>query len=246
MPNILLGITLPKGTKKSILDKIIKYTYANNRFIHVVSINPENIVIAQSDKLFKRIVNKAQIKIVDGVGVVAAAKTLSLDYAERFPGVDLVEKLIQQSGVGRLRVMLIGGKDKLAEYLANCYNQSYPEAKYIGLKGIEDITNIKKSEEEEIFSIITDMKPHLILVSFGSPHQEKWIWKNKKRFKNIVCMGVGGSFDYLSGQIKRPPLLLRKIGLEWLYRLVIQPWRWRRQMRLIRFIWEVFKLKYRF
>jgi len=129
--------------------------------------------------------------------------------------------------------------------LANCYNRSYPKAKFMGMKGIDNIENIKKSEEDKIFSIIADTKPHLILVSFGSPYQEKWIWKNKKYFKKMVCMGVGGSFDYLSGQIKRPPIFLRKIGLEWMYRLAIQPWRWRRQMRLIRFSWEVLKLKYR-
>ena len=244
MSNKLFGISLPQQSKKDILDKIIKYTLSQNSFVHIVSLNPENIVIAQHDKLFKEIVNKAQIKIIDGVGVVIAAQMLNINVGTRIPGVDLVEDLIKQSSVGRLRVVLIGGKDKLAESLADCYSHKYPHTTYIGLKGIENIKNPKKSEEDGIFSIITDIKPHLLFVSFGSPYQEKWIWNNRKRLKGIVCMGVGGSFDYLSGVIKRPPVVLRKVGLEWFYRLIIQPWRWRRQLRLIKFTWLVLKQKY--
>ena len=207
MSNKLLGISLPQQSKKDILDKIIKYTLSQNSFVHIVSLNPENIVIAQHDKLFKEIV-------------------------------------VGHSSVGRLRVVLIGGKDKLAESLADCYSHKYPHTTYIGLKGIENIKNPKKSEEDGIFSIITDIKPHLLFVSFGSPYQEKWIWNNRKRLKGIVCMGVGGAFDYLSGVVKRPPFILRKIGLEWFYRLIIQPWRWKRQLRLISFMWLVLKQKF--
>jgi len=83
----------------------------------------------------------------------------------------------------------------------------------------------------------------LIFVAFGSPAQELWLYKHRGKFKGIVCMGVGQGFDVLSGQVKRAPLLLRKIGLEWLYRLITQPWRWRRQLRLVKFLWLVFKEK---
>ena len=239
----LLGISLPTYTKKDILDKIKKYTLARSQFIHITSLNPENMVIAQKDKLFKEIVVKSQIKIIDGVGIVLAAQTLNIEAANRIPGVDLVSDLITLSSVERLRVVLIGGEDKLAEDLANCYNRSYPQAKYIGLRGIENIKNIKRAEEEHIFNIITYTKPHLLLVAFGSPYQEKWIWKNKAKFKGIVCMGVGGSFDYLSGKILRPSPIIQKHGLEWLYRLIIQPWRLKRQLKLLIFAWYIFKEK---
>ena len=239
----LLGISLPTYSKKDILDKIKKYTLTRSRFIHITSLNPENMVIAQKDKLFKEIVVKSQIKIIDGVGVVLAAKTLNIEAANRIPGVDLVSDLITLSSVERLRVVLIGGEGKLAEDLANCYNRSYPQAKYIGLRGIENIKNIKRTEEERIFNIITYTKPHLLLVAFGSPYQEKWIWKNKAKFKGIVCMGVGGSFDYLSGKIQRPLPIIQKFGFEWLYRLIIQPWRLKRQLKLLIFAWYIFKEK---
>ena len=239
----LLGISLPTYSKKDILDKIKKYTLTRSRFIHITSLNPENMVIAQKNKLFKEIVVKSQIKIIDGVGVVLAAKTLNIEAANRIPGVDLVSDLITLSSVERLRVVLIGGEGKLAENLAECYNRSYPQAKYIGLRGIENIKNIKRVEEEHIFNIITYTKPHLLLVAFGSPYQEKWIWKNKAKFKGIVCMGVGGSFDYLSGKIQRPLPIIQKFGFEWLYRLIIQPWRLKRQLKLLIFAWYIFKEK---
>lgn len=239
----LLGISLPTYSKKDILDKIKKYTLTRDQFIHIASLNPENMVIAQKDKLFKEVVVKSQIKIIDGVGVVIAAKTLNIEAANRIPGVDLVSDLITLSSVERLRVVLIGGKGKLAEDLADCYTRSYPQAKYIGLKGIENIKNIKRAEEEHIFNIITYTKPHLLLVAFGSPYQEKWIWKNKAKFKGIVCMGVGGSFDYLSGKILRPLPIIQKYGFEWLYRLIIQPWRLKRQLKLLIFAWYIFKEK---
>ncbi len=238
----LLGISLPKYSKKYILDKIKKDTLSKSHFIHITSLNPENIIIAQEDTLFKEIIAKSQIKIIDGVGVVIAAKILNLEAGHHLPGVDLVKELITLS-VGRLRVVLLGGKDNLAENLANCYSQGYPHANITGLQGIENIKKVKRSEEERIFSIITDTKPHLLLVSFGSPYQEKWIWKNRVKLKGIVCMGVGGSFDYLYGKIKRPAMVIRKLGLEWLYRLIIQPWRWKRQLRLIRFISLILKQK---
>ncbi|MFH1827315.1 MAG: WecB/TagA/CpsF family glycosyltransferase [bacterium] len=244
MKKRLLGINIPMTSKKDILDKIKKYTLQKKDLIHIISLNPENIVIAQNDRLFKKIIAKGQIKIIDGVGVILASKVLHLERGSRTTGVDLVGELIKWSSVGRLRVMLIGGKDNLAESLANCYSRSYPQAKFIGLKGIENIKKPKKSEIDNISSIIIDTKPHLLLVAFGSPYQEKWIWNNRRRLKGIVCMGVGGSFDYLSGAVSRPPVFLRKIGLEWFYRLITQPWRWKRQLRLIKFIWLVLKQKF--
>jgi len=239
----LLGIPLPKYSKKYILDKIKKDTLSKSRFIHITSLNPENLVIAQEDKLYKEIITKSQIKIIDGVGIVIAAQILNIEVGYRLPGVDLMSELITLSSVERLRVVLLGGKDNLAESLANCYSRSYPQAMFIGLKGIDNIKKVKKSEEDHVLSIITDTKPHLLLVSFGSPYQEKWIWKNRIKLKGVVCMGVGGSFDYLYGNVLRPANFIRKLGFEWLYRLIIQPWRWKRQLRLIRFISLILKQK---
>jgi N-acetylglucosaminyldiphosphoundecaprenol N-acetyl-beta-D-mannosaminyltransferase len=236
----ILGIKIFTQNKKDTLEKIKKYLKKTKKFCHIVSLNPENLVIANENDKFKKVIETAQIQIVDGVGVILAGRLLGVEVYERYPGVDLVKDLLTLSSKMRLRVLFIGGKPNLAEKLANCYQKKYPKSKFFGLEGISDIKNPKKEEEEKIFSIISHFKPHLVFVAFGSPNQELWIEYHKKKFKNCIVMGVGGAFDFLGGEVPRAPLFLRRLGLEWLFRLLIQPWRWRRQLRLLKFLWLIF------
>lgn len=236
MKSTILGISIFPHTKKTILEKIIKYIGDSTDSCHIVSLNPENLVESQRNHLFKKALQTAQIKIIDGMGVVLAGRILNVEVGERQTGVDLMKRLIEEAGKRRLRVLLIGGKPGLALKLSQCYQKKFSEAKFFGLTGIKDIKNIQKEEERQVFSIVTDFKPHIIFVAFGSPVQEIWIEKNRPKFKGCVCMGVGGAFDYLSGEIKRAPVFIQKIGLEWLFRLINQPWRIKRQLKLISFL----------
>ncbi len=237
----LLEIPINNRTKRDILEKIKIGIYHRDQFFHIISLNPENLVIAQKNDEFKKVIRTAQIRIIDGIGVVLACRLLGINYGEKVSGVDLMEEMLAMAGKLCLRVLLIGGQGDLANNLANCYRKKLPKAKFFGLEGIKDIKNPKKEEEEKIFSIVSDFKPHLVFVAFGSPDQELWIERHKKELKGCVCMGVGGSFDFLGGRVPRAPVFLRRLGLEWLFRLFIQPWRWRRQLRLIEFIWLVIK-----
>lgn len=241
--NQILGISILSETKSNILENILKYTEHPAGFFHVVSLNPENLVVAVGDRVFKRVIETAQIKIVDGIGVVMAGRWLDIQVGERVTGVGLMEELLKRASDRRLRVLMIGGKGKLADELSQCYFTKYPKAKFKGLQGIANIKKPTKEEEDKIFSIVAAYKPHLIFVAFGSPDQELWIDRHKRQLTGSVIMGVGGAFDYLSGKIIRPPVFIQKIGLEWFYRLVRQPWRWRRQLRLLKFIWLVLKEK---
>ena len=237
----MLGISIPNDSKKIILEKIKKYIVSPRGFFHIVSLNPEILVIANEDKKFKEVVETAQMRIIDGVGIVLAARMLNIDIGDRFTGVDLMEELVKMADAMRLRVMLIGGRSNLALKLADCYGKELPEAKFKGVYGIGDIKNPKIEEEDAFFSIVRRYKPHIVLAAFGSPDQELWLERHKKEFNGIVCAGVGGAFDYLSGNISRSPKLIRRLGLEWLFRLIRQPWRWKRQLRLIKFLWLVLK-----
>ncbi len=237
----LFGISIENRSKKEILEKIKKFIGDPRDFLHIVSLNPENIVTAQENPEFKKVLTEAPIKLIDGIGIVLAAKIKGIEVGERIAGVDLMKELVAMADRIRLRVLLIGGRPNLAVRLANCYSQSYKNGKFLGILGVGDIKNPKKEEMEKIFSIVADYKPHIVLVAFGSPAQELWLWKNRTRFNGIVCMGVGGAFDYLSGEILRAPKFLRTLGLEWLFRLVRQPWRWRRQLRLVKFMFLLFK-----
>ncbi len=233
------GSVVTDDQDKIILEKIKKYISSPQGFFHIVSLNPENIVLAREDKNFREIVTEAQITIPDGVGVVWAAHLLGLPLKQRIAGVDLMDKLVRYASENSLPVILIGAKDNLAEELAECYRKIYGQIKITGLQGIKYIANPHSIEEERIFSIVTDMRPCLLFAAFGSPAQEKWFWKNQSSLTGCVCMGVGGAFDLRVGTIHRAPQWIQHIGLEWLFRLLKQPWRWRRQLRLVKFIWLV-------
>jgi N-acetylglucosaminyldiphosphoundecaprenol N-acetyl-beta-D-mannosaminyltransferase len=243
--NSLLGIPLPLDDKNSILDKIKLYIASPKGFYHIVSLNPEIMTIASENPLFKKVVRTAQIRIVDGFGIVLAAQMLNLKAAPRLTGVDLMEELVNMASVMRLRVMLIGGKQKLAEDIAKCYNDKYPKAKFIGMMGMEDIKNPKSVEEREINSIVAGFRPQIVIASFGSPEQEIWLDRHKELFSGMVVTGVGGAFNYIGGQVLRAPSPLRAMGFEWLFRLFTQPWRWKRQMRLFKFVKLVVEQKWR-
>jgi|GEM_PF-774993 len=218
------------------LEKIKKYLLSREGFFHIASVNPEIAVIANTDPEFRDIINDADIALPDGTGVVLALRLGGCSRLKRIPGVDFMETLLAEAGRRSLSVLFIGGQPKLAEMLAKCYQQTYPQARFFGLQGIQNISKPTISEENAIFRIVTDRRPHFIFVAFGSPAQEKWIWRNRKHLTGSVCMGVGGGFDYLSGAIKRPNLLIRRLGLEWFARLLHQPWRLARQTRLVSFV----------
>lgn len=239
--NTLLGITLPNETIAIILEKIKKYLSAQKEFCHIVSLNPENLVIARKSSEFKKVIETAQIKIIDGVGIVLAARTLGMTIGKRISGVNLMKNLIVYAGESSLTVLFLGGRPNLANTLAECYGERFSEAKFIGIEGFKNIHKQTITEKKKIMSIVRQNKPHLIFTAFGSPWQELWLARHKRQFNGMVCMGVGGAFDFLAGRVKRAPTWIQRIGLEWLYRLLRQPWRWRRQVRLIEFIWLVLK-----
>lgn len=235
----LLEIKIKPLSKNQILEQIKKYIETPSGFFHIVSINPENIIIARENHNFKRVIESAHIQIIDGVGVVMAARLFNFKL-EKITGVDLMQELLKTANELRLRVLLVGGGSNLALKLANCYHQTYPKAKFFGLTGIKDIKNPAHSEEKKIFSIVTKFKPQLVFAAFGSPEQELWLERHKREFAGAVCIGVGGAFNFLSGLKPRAPYVLQRLGLEWLFRLLLEPWRWRRQLRLIKFTWQVF------
>lgn len=236
MINKIIGIDVSKTENSDILEKIKLYISKDGGFCHIVSLNPEILVKATENGKFKKIVETAQIQIVDGVGVDLAGRWLGIELAPRIAGVDLMERLIEYASSNSLSVGLIGGGEKIAEQMADCQKLKNPELDIFGISGISNIQNPTKEEELEIQAIVAARRPHLLFVAFGSPFQEIWIDEHKDVFKHMVCMGVGGGFDFISGTTTRAPRLLRKMGLEWLYRLTNQPWRWRRQIKLIKFI----------
>ena len=215
----VLGFTIKADSVERVLEHIKKYIASPTEFFHIISLNPENIVLGYEDEKFREIVLSAQITIPDGIGVVQAARYLGIPVNTRVTGVDLMSRLVEMANEYSLPVMLIGAQDNLAQKLAKCYSRIYGQIKIVGLEGIKNIDSPTRAEEERILAIVTDMRPCFIFVAFGSPVQEKWLWDHREAFKGCICMGVGGGFDLLFGRLQRAPSWIRSLGFEWFYQV---------------------------
>lgn len=229
----ILGVGITDATQKEILEYIVKNLENFKKKLFLVTPNPEFLVLANKNPTFKNILNRANLASVDGVGVIIAAKILGEDLKGRFTGVDLVKSLCKEVEEKPITVGFLGGRDGVAERTAECLQKKHPKLKIV-FAG-EEWPNDEKDGK--------NLNVDILFVSFGAPKQEFWISKNLDKLPVKIAIGVGGTFDYISGKIPRAPIFMRSIGLEWLFRLIVQPWRIKRQIALLEFIWLVFKEK---
>lgn len=201
---------------------------------YIVTPNPEIVVMAQKDLELKKIINNADLAIPDGAGL-----KLSGDIVNTTPGIDLMESLIKLAADLGFAVGFLGGRGEVAKETAERLRKKYPKltVRY-ALEGpvIPAKAGIYTNKDLWIPDQVRDDKVDILFVAFGPPKQEKWIAKNLDKLNVKVAMGVGGAFDYLSGRIPRAPKLMRSLNLEWLFRLIIQPWRIKRQINLLKFL----------
>lgn len=230
----ILGVDISQVAMEEVLEEVRKWLEKGVKKRFVITPNPEILMLAQKDPELKKILNQADLAVADGVGVVWAAKFLGKPLKERVTGVDLMESLCKMAQKNGYTIGLIGGGPGVAVKTAECLRKKHP-----GLR-------IVLAQEEWPHKLLKSPKLliDLLFVAFGAPKQEKWISENLPELPVKVAMGVGGAFDYLSGQIRRAPKWVQNLGLEWLYRLIRQPWRLRRQMILLKFVWLVLKERF--
>lgn len=206
--------------------------------------NSEQLMLAQRDQVFEQTLNKADLLLPDGVGVVWAGNVLNGNSAERISGREALEFLISVAAKQNLPVFLLGGREASSKYAQKLRSQyiDNPEWKVSWNTGVEDIKHETAEEKKNIAIEIQYTKPKLLCVAYGAPYQEKWVISNLELLQRSgvrVVIVVGGAFDVLSGRISPAPKWVVAIGMEWLWRLVHQPWRWRRQLVLPQFVWRV-------
>lgn len=220
--------------------KNIVLSFLNEDKPHMVfTPNPEMIMLATRDEEFKDILNNADLVVPDGIGVVLASKLNKVKIKERVAGYDLVQAVFNEIKDRDISVYFLGAAPGIAEKA-----KEKMQEKYEGLKIIGDNNGYFDAKKEMI--IIDDIKkkkPDILLVGMSMSKQEKWIDKYKNALPAKVLIGVGGSFDGFSGNVKRAPDIFGKLGLEWLYRLVKQPSRIKRQIYLPVFAIRVFLSK---
>ncbi len=195
---------------------------------YIVTPNPEFLVTAYHDKEFLEILNKADLAIPDGIGLKVTGKIKN-----RVPGVDFMEKLCEVCSKKAFTIGLLGGSGKIAEKTSECLKKSYPELVISISSGDIKVDNLGNT----IFGLKKLPQTDVLFVGLGQPKQEMWISKNLTDSPIKLMVGVGGAFDYISGEVPRAPKKVRDLGLEWLFRLTTQPWRLKRQLKLLEFIW---------
>lgn len=203
--------------------EVIESAWENQRSMYVVTLNAEMVVAAQQDGELDRIIRHAHLIVPDGAGVVWAVR-LAGEHIERLPGIELAAAALGHAARYEKRVVLIGGRPEVLKKLVN----DLP-AKHSGLDIVASHDGYFSAEEAEtVVEELAKHDPDLILVALGVPKQEYFIDRFAHAFPRAVMIGVGGSFDVWAGQIKRAPKFMRDLHLEWLYRLIIEPWRWKR------------------
>ena len=187
----------------------------------VVTINPEMFKEAEKNQNFSNIVKEAEMVIPDGIGVKIALQ-ITGKKANRIPGIDFAKKLLQEAAVSGIPVAIIGSKEEVVvKAVENLQNE-------INGLNIVYYHNGYFKDDALIYDELKNKSPKLILVALGSPRQEEFIYNAKKVLNPALMVGIGGSLDVWSGSVKRAPKIFQKLGLEWLYRTVSQPSRFKR------------------
>lgn len=208
---------------------------------HIVTINPEMISEAEKNVEFSKILKSADFLVPDGVGIKMALKLQGISQ-ETIPGIELSEKLIEYCASKGYAVSFIGANEEVINEAISKLKSKYP-----GLNiTFKQNGYFKVDDEERIITALKNSVPYLVLVALGAPKQEFFINKCRETIDNAVFIGVGGSFDVWAGKVKRAPVIFRKLSLEWLYRTIKEPKRFKRIFpTLPLFLFKVIMNKYK-
>ena len=241
----ILGVRVDRVSQQQALESIeqmiarwrssVEAGLAPARCQQIVTVNPEFVMAAQHNKDFRIAINSASLVLADGTGVVWAARYLGQPTPERVTGTDTLPLLAQRCAASGYRLYLLGAAPGVAEAAAVRLQELAPGLEIAGTYAGSPAPN----EEDEIIERIRAAQSDVLCVAYGAPAQELWIRRNLSRLPVAVAIGVGGAYDFLSGRQRRAPHIMRRIGLEWLYRLYREPWRWRRMLALPQFMVKV-------
>jgi N-acetylglucosaminyldiphosphoundecaprenol N-acetyl-beta-D-mannosaminyltransferase len=238
---LIFGLTFFGKPMPQLLKKIEQVVSEQSPLFTIATPNPEQVVQASKNHDFAVALSQFDLLLPDGNGIVWASKLLAHKKGvqklnQRLAGREVVVQILKIAESKNLSVLVVGGRDyqQLSEH--------YPVVSWA--PAYENVKHPTVAEEIAIKELIDQTKPDIVFVAFGAPEQELWVEKHRgllAKNKVKIAMVVGGSFDYLLGKVPQVPTLVNMLGMEWLFRLITQPWRWRRQLRLIEFSGMVLK-----
>ncbi|OLN24131.1 glycosyltransferase [Domibacillus antri] len=197
----------------------------------VIAVNPEKVMTAQRDPLVKELINSSTYQIADGVGMIIASKLKKGELTERVTGVDMMGRILEMAAAENIGVFFYGAKEETVKKAKEKLEAAIPGLNVAGYE------NGYVKDQDALLDKIRQSGAKIVFAALGSPRQELWIRENMPKLPDVkVFQGVGGSFDVYSGNVQRAPEMYRKAGLEWLYRLMKEPKRIKRQMALPKFL----------
>ncbi|HEY8884780.1 MAG TPA: WecB/TagA/CpsF family glycosyltransferase [Chloroflexota bacterium] len=204
-----------------------------DRPLRIVTPNAEFVMAAQKDTRFRETLNASSLAIPDGAGLLLAGRLLRTPLREQVAGTDLADRLAELSAAEGHRLFLLGAPPGVAEAAALRLVERHPGLIVAGTFAGD---GTQAGDAETRTRLRQAGRVDVILVAYGVKKQEAWMARNQQEIGIPVAMGVGGVFDFFSGRVPRAPALVRRAGFDWLFRLIVQPWRWRRQLALPRFV----------
>ncbi|MEQ8201435.1 MAG: WecB/TagA/CpsF family glycosyltransferase [Syntrophomonadaceae bacterium] len=237
---IILGCRVDILNTAQCLDKITELVDAR-KTAHVITLNAEIVYQAQTNRELLGIINEAAVVTPDGIGIVWGGRQLGYVIPERVSGIDLLYSICETAPTRKWKIYLLGSSPGVADEAGGQLKARFPGLHICG-------SHHGYFQPSEVASIIADInhsQADILVVSLGAPKQEIWISQNKDDLAVPVCIGVGGSLDVIAGNKKRAPGWMIRMNLEWLYRLLAEPSRWRRQLALPKFVLLILQSKYR-
>lgn len=211
--------------------KIIEKFINQKKESFVVTPNVDHIVNLQKDFEFRAIYEKADLVLADGMPLIWASKFLNSPLTERIAGSDLFPELCRLSAIKGYKLFLLGGRTEAAIKAKSVLEKRYPDINIVGTYCPDLGFEFNRLENERIVKLLRKTKPDILFVGLGSPKQEKWIYKHKDIYNVPVSIGIGVSFEFIAGMVKRAPIWMQKSGLEWFWRLLMEPKKlWKRYL----------------
>jgi N-acetylglucosaminyldiphosphoundecaprenol N-acetyl-beta-D-mannosaminyltransferase len=237
MSYTIFGLKIDNLTKKEAIEYVRKFLL-DDSFHYIVTLNPEGVVIAHENEDFKRIVNQADLVVADGSWLIKASRFLNKGLKERIAGIDLLLDILKFCSENHIDVYLLGAKEEVVSKARENLEAMFSGISIVGFhSGYFDYKG-----ENDIIEEIKRLKPGFLVVGLGMPKQELWMSRHRD-LPVRLAIGVGGSFDVLSGMIPRAPRWMQSIGMEWLYRVIQDPKRFKRLVFIPRFFLLVLKSK---
>ena len=225
----VLGVGFDNMTMDEALEKGVRLMSEQGAH-YVVTPNPEIVEVCREDEEAREAVRNADLVIADGIGVIYGAKILGTPLKARLPGIEYAQKLMERMAENGKTLFLFGAKPGIAEEAARRLQEKYPGLQIAGTH------DGYFKEDESVVNAIRESGADVVFVCLGAPKQEKWIRKNGEATGAHLLLGLGGCLDIFSGTVQRAPVIFQKLGMEWFYRLIKNPSRAGRMMKLPLFL----------